>query len=466
MSKMSEEDLRKELEEVKKRFEDWKFRAKTAVEKEREKLIQFTDQNEMLKRQNAELVSELERWKEKDQISTSSGHLSTSPNQFAVMFGFQNALADAKLELLWSKQLLASEVIKIQNDSHINNLTSLASEAVSTLERHKRNVERTMKLATRDQHDTKNELDSLKNTIKELEDQLNVERNSVKQRDLAIATLETQLEEASSSLQRFETDEVTSSNQIQYIEELQRRVNEMEREFSERESIIYETHRDEIDRLLQKHDEEISQIRVSFEDQIRDLSYETTKSVVQSKNTFLSSSEQSDEAYSALLDENVAMKRELDNLRKTIGELQVEITRQKEKLARFEVPPSSSQPGAYFTRGHVDTSQMDSQLMRRKIFDLENQLLTASEQLLKVNQELFEHKANAKEKELAKNIGSPHTMPSDHQQHAYMKAILVKMLCAKSDDVKSSLLPVVSSILKFNNEELKAIYTANPHWIP
>eukprot|EP00742_Colponemidia_sp_Colp-10_P021367 GILJ01025046.1.p1 GENE.GILJ01025046.1~~GILJ01025046.1.p1 ORF type:complete len:392 (-),score=74.81 GILJ01025046.1:5-1045(-) len=339
-----------------------------------------------------------------------------------------------------------------------------ASDATSNLERHKRNVERTMKLATRDQSDSKVEVDALRAAAKTLEEEVATERNAVKQRDIAIATLEAQVEELTSSLQRFEAEEVTNANQGQHIGDLKQRLNELEREFSERELIIHDTHRDEIDRLLRRHDEEIASSRQFHEE------HNTAQPYAMVGSGFIGGgigSGESDEAYNALLSENSTLKHEIDEARIAKEELRSELVSAKEKLSRFEVPPAP-RSGTYVTshngRGHIDSSQMEPQLMRRKIYDLENQLTTATEQILNVNQELFEFKATAREREVQGHSNSPVSV--DNQQQMYTKAILVKMLCAKSDEVRSSLLPFISSLVKLSNEELKAIYTANPNWIP
>ena len=579
----AEAALRQELDEVKQRFADWKTRAKTAVEKERQKFVDISEQNFALTGANAELTANLAAAKEAEAAFTAEAaqlrgsleaaeaatlaanaraskleadlanaekravaaekaaeELSLTPpaappapvvdtslaealraeldavtaraadleaqvaaaaqreadaeafsaelraeanGRYAALSANFTVFAELALSSAFAVGSTAEDAVAAQHrlfadasaevsNATVGHLSAAVAEAAGALERHKRNMERTMKLASRDQDGAKAEAEGLKETLRGMEEAIAREQNSVKQRDLAIAALEQRLEEAAGSLERFEADNFTTANQGHYIAELEQRIGDMEREFSDREAIVQDQHRDEVDRMLARHEEDMAALRASLEDHIRDAERDPCGGYgyggYGAPSAAAAALGADDGAYNELLDENSRLRAEATAASEARADLQAQLLAARERLSRLEAPAAGSSGAGGAHGGHSDTSQMDAPFMRRKIFDLERQLATLGEQLLASNQQLMEHKAAARERQAMQSGGGDGSgsggLPAQQQQ-AYTRAVLVKMLCAKSEDVRGSLLPVVSTLVKFTNEELKAIYAANPNWI-
>jgi hypothetical protein len=78
---------------------------------------------------------------------------------------------------------------------------------------------------------------------------------------------------------------------------------------------------------------------------------------------------------------------------------------------------------------------------------------------------MHDMKADAAKKPTKEKSATNEDASGNFQQNAYMKAILVKLLCSQNTEVKSSLMPVLATLFKMNSEELRAVYTANPSWV-
>eukprot|EP00658_Telonema_sp_P-2_P027767 TRINITY_DN21388_c0_g1_i1.p1 TRINITY_DN21388_c0_g1~~TRINITY_DN21388_c0_g1_i1.p1 ORF type:complete len:202 (+),score=50.08 TRINITY_DN21388_c0_g1_i1:102-707(+) len=177
-----------------------------------------------------------------------------------------------------------------------------------------------------------------------------------------------------------------------------------------------------------------------------------------------SSGHDKDDAYINLVRENDQIKVTLRSLEDTNNVNTVTIRDLRAKLSRYDVPTSSRGGDGAATR-HMDTTGMEPQIMRRQIYDLEEQLLSISEQLWRANQQMHDMKADAAKKPIKEKTTANEDAAGNFQQNAYMKAILLKLLCSQNTEVKSSLMPVLATLFKMNSEELRAVYTANPSWV-
>ena len=103
----------------------------------------------------------------------------------------------------------------------------------------------------------------------------------------------------------------------------------------------------------------------------------------------------------------------------------------------------------------MDTTDLSATELQHLIRELEKQTQSMSDQIWNLSHQVLEMKA----REQKNTAGAP------SEQHTnYLRSILVKILCSK-DDVRGSIMPVLSSLVHFSDEDLKEVYGSNPNWV-
>lgn len=92
--------------------------------------------------------------------------------------------------------------------------------------------------------------------------------------------------------------------------------------------------------------------------------------------------------------------------------------------------------------------------------ELRRQLAIKSEQLWDANQQLLQLRATLR----SASSAPASQQPASEQQLLYQRAIVLRLLTAGDDRVRASLIPVVATLLNLSTEELRAVYEANPDW--
>eukprot|EP00758_Cryptobia_borreli_P003888 Tbor_TRINITY_DN4042_c0_g1::TRINITY_DN4042_c0_g1_i1::g.11705::m.11705 len=482
-------NLKKQLDELNERFNSWKDSAKRGVEKLQKQVIVLSEENDVLLSKNNELVEinsrcrqELEsalasqqglQWKGTPQCSQNDTNFFKSVESMQDFFSSTisefSAASIKKSDFIIT---LMSNIIE-SSDKKVQESAELLVISNANLEKYRRKVDMTLKLASKDQNGIKEEYEKQKVLLEENEKELSDVRNAVKQRDIAINVLEGKLEESIETLQEYQKNYNQFIAREKHAEALENDMKAMESEFLLREESLQSSQQAEIYLIKERYEDEIKSLKLDHEQRL-------IKAIMESRNSngshSVSNQIVSDGAYNDLLEESEKLKKTLEEKKISESKLLKELHTCQQKLSRLEVPVKM-RLDPKDESSHTDTSDVDPQILRRMVYNLEKKTSELSEQLWKANHKLLDYRE--KEESLSspdRNKYNSISGPSykvgscsdsenvDKSRELYLRAILVKMLCAKTDDVKSSLLPVIASIVSLSDNDLVSIYSAHPSW--
>ena len=518
--------LRAELESVTARFNDWKTKAKQGVEKQKAQLLKLVEENEVLAHRNAELEGEianlestvgvidtseldtrmeaeraalkLESQKRIDKLRASFNReleAVEAEKQAAVAAALEQQRASVLQTL--DKERRAGEgtllsdyerlVKKLESNTnelerafrdkaswYTASLEVAKEETIRTLQAHlndvtvahekyRKKVDLTVKLATKDQDSLKGDVAELQEALSRKGGELSETKQAVHQRDLAIEALEGRVEELSTLVEQYEDRYQHTDNYEAQIAALRREMDSMEREFQLRSESVTELQSNEKISLIERYEAELAALAHDHEMELARVLNDCSRYEGGQRRGLKSNGD--DAAYMDLVAENEKLKVSLRAQEDTINANALVIRDLKAKLARFDIPTPTARDGR--ASRHMDTSNADPQILRRHVYDLEEQLLSISDQLWKANQQVHDLKAELSSKKSTTEGGSHKDSDSNANgaQQTYMKAILLKLLCSQNTEVKSGLMPVLATLFKLSSEELRAVYCANPSWV-
>ena len=417
--------LEEELQQQAKKFDEWKAKAKASVEKHREQIVSLSAELEEARRDSTRskaLVSGCAAW--------AHGVSSTA-------FDAAASHADA----CWIARGQAA-------DTDAALLRGQLAESAAQFDKYKKRAEQTLRLSSKDHQGMLEESSKVKEALEQALVQLGEAREAVNQRNIAIAVLEKQLDDMNvvvdslhAQLEQFQgrgsgVDGAKGAHSISESE-----VEKVRQEFGEREAIIFEQHRDEILRLTTAHELEMTAVRQEEEEKL------AAALSARSRDT-RSSAASRDNAYDALLTEH-------DKIKLSAASLAEENRLLREQVAKLQ-PRGDS--------GAAPLSNATPAQLQSRVHELERHVAHLSDQLWTANHNALEAKSAASAKD-APQSGPQARVKPDAQQQSYFRSVLVKMLCARTDDVRSSLMPVLTTIAQLEANDLRVIYSANPGWI-
>jgi hypothetical protein len=450
--------LKLELEKSQEKLAEWKVKAKRGVDQLREQLMETSDQ---LTRVKGERDSFRMRLAQLEEISTGTpipiglANSTTLPSIEQVY-----AACSASVDAMFTSFALRGDafVHAVQTISHEQSVGSASQqqslqELQAAYDKYRRRAEQSIKLSSKQQEtlvaenkDLQKELD---NALQELNEShrhaAEVKESLEKQLDTALYAIDTlRSEQADRNRQDQQRAADESDRKWISVDEAKAEIELVHSHFVEREEELRQRHIEEIQRLHHSHDEAIRML----EDEL---------SATQDGAPLLSSSSKpndgcttgqyaSDEAYSSLLKERDALKATVRDRDARIQQLESHHDKNTNTVVQDRLSPTS-------TSAFSPTSIASA---KQRIVDLEQQVSALSEQLWAANNVILENKAKRSTDKSGKS--------SEGQQSSYLKSIVVKLLCEKTDTVRSNLVPVLATLLFLEPEDLRSIYTANPTW--
>jgi hypothetical protein len=400
------------------KFEEWKTKAKTSVDKHREQIISLTSELAQCRT----VISTLEALRARG-FSWAIQYLQSSLDM---------SLAQGEIYCMAKTQMADADTAALRNQ--------LAENSIQ-FEKYKKRAEQTLRLSSKDHQGIAEESSKLKEALEQALGQLGESREAVNQRNIAISVLEKQLDDVNSvvdslhgQLERVQQSACRDGVKVLTEDDLEK----VRQEFGEREAIIFEQHRDELLRLSSAHEAEMEQARQEEAERL-------ATAVAQARNGS-SLHHLRDEAYDALLAENDAARASLTTLTAENALLRDQLAKLQQRGDGGSVPLSNATPAQ----------------LQKRIHELEKHVAHLSDQLWTVNHTALEAKAAKDDPSSMQQ--QPRARP-DAQQQSYFRSVLVKLLCARTDDVKSSLMPVLTTIAQLDSNDLRQIYGANPGWI-
>lgn len=246
---------------------------------------------------------------------------------------------------------------------------------------------------------------------------------------------------------------VTSSSRYVLLSEVELEMDRLREEFQSAQQLASEHHRTEMTRLIDAHENEIGILQEECRALRHDHSAPTSRG--NHHHNHHHSTEAEDEAYANLLVEVTRLERDSREKSKRIEALQQEL-KKKESSSSSSVG-AATVGGPTTHRATAGGSGVDDD-SKGRVQDLEKQVAQLTQQLWSANNAMIEARASQRERDGVNRSG-----PS--QQSSYLKSIVVKMLCEQHDEVRGSLVPVLTSLLKLEAEDLRLLYAANPTWI-
>lgn len=324
----------------------------------------------------------------------------------------------------------SSEVILTVKAPMVEDLQSQLVAMSSQFDKYKKRSEQTIKLSAKDLETLRAEQENLSRALHDAKGALSESQLAVAQRDIAIATLERQVEELSSVAQQLQDriaafEDTAAPNPVKSL-------GSSTKEWEAHEADIREHYAREMSEMAAQHESEIERLR-------EELGCANAHRLLPRTDGCRAAGGEDDEAYRVLL-------AELDTTRKSCEWLRAEKQRLENQVAAIN-STQQCQRGAS-GNGGAEASH---------VRELERQLKAQAEQLWAVNEQLLELRASGTSPKNGSVSGT-------QQQGEYLRSVLVKLLCARSDDVRAGLVPVLATILQLHDADLKAIYTSNPTW--
>jgi hypothetical protein len=450
--------LRLELEKSQEKLAEWKVKAKKGVDQLREQLVETSDQ---LTRVKGERDSFRMRLAQLEDISTGTPIPIGPANSALPPIEQVYAACSASVDAMFTSFVLRGDafVHAVRTLSHEQSVGSASQqqslqELQAAYDKYRRRAEQSIKLSSKQQETLAAENKDLQKELESALQQLNeshrhaaeVKESLEKQLDTALYAIDTlRSEQADRNRQDQQRAADESDRKWISVDEAKAEIELVHSHFVEREEELRQRHTEEIQRLHHSHDEAIRMLEdeLSATQDGAPLQSSSSKPIDDCTNGQYAS----DEAYASLLQERDALKATVRDRDARIQQLESHHDKNNTNtVVQDRLSPTS-------TSAFSPTSIASA---KQRIVDLEQQVSTLSEQLWVANNVILENKAKRSTDKSGKS--------SEGQQSSYLKSIVVKLLCEKTDTVRSNLVPVLATLLFLEPEDLRSIYTANPTW--
>lgn len=439
--------LKAELEKAQAKLSEWKTKAKIGVDQLREQLVEISEQ---LSRTKAEREVLRARLAQAEGVGGSQSLPST--DMIEKLRAFHSNIIDVMLLTTAAQEDALAQALRSLHVSSGNQLQELQAAH----EKFRRRAEQSVKLSSKQQEtlaaENKELQRGLEGALQELEQrsrQAADDRASLeKQLDTALYAIDTlRSEQADRNRQEQQRAADESDRKWVSVDEAKAEIELVHQHFVEREEQLRQRHTEDIQRLHHSHEEAIRMLEDELSAVQMDGSsgYDASSAYRDKIEAFAS-----DEAYASLLQERDALKLVVRDRDERILQL--------EKNSSKCTATSSNDECSNVASPTAAGSSVSIAATRQRVIELEQQISALSEQLWVANNVILENKA----KRNSDKVGSGKS--SEGQQSSYLKSIVVKLLCEKSDAVQANLVPVLATLLFLEPEDLRSIYTANPSW--
>ncbi|ORC93819.1 uncharacterized protein TM35_000016960 [Trypanosoma theileri] len=436
--------LQEELSKAKERLQQWKEKTQIGVNELRSRIVELTRELEETRAANVQLKEQLDNKTEGANAATAT-FLSTPSPLTNILTSWINDSTDIFTSTSLAKSSIALDMV-----------ASVSLE----FDKYKRRTIQTLRMQTKNLESLQVELSDVRHQLNSALDDLNERKCAIESRDEAISVLQNRLDDLEATNARLESTRATMVNkpnmeQIDVFQErLEKEIENVQREFASRESIIFDQHRDEIERLVAKHDEEVAELRAELED--RRLAGMVVNMEGRSNN------EASEVAYAELMADFESLRDELKVTQDENQKLLKKLQEMKERSVCSNGSVSNENNSGGVLRGSLTLPEALA-----RIAELEGGTKRLSDELCEAKKRLIATKHQANNNSMNNN-NKDNNRPQvlEGQQLSYLKFIVVKLLCANGDvHVSMNLFPVLSTLLHFNSTDLENIYAANPDWV-
>ncbi|CCW67160.1 unnamed protein product [Phytomonas sp. Hart1] len=442
--------LGEELKQTQSKFEEWKVKAKIGVDHLRERIVQLTTQLEVSESQRQALALSL------DNLRSSKDGDDECPRGLGIPCTI-GCLAALERERVVGESLLTAcgekmEVLWLGLLSH----PQRQSPSEDKLELYKRRVATTMKLQQKNAEALQTQVVELQESLRLAEKELQARASGLLAKEETISLLEKRLssvEQVNEELQRRSdaTSRGPNMDRINAMEEkMEQRINALCAEFALHENTIVMQHHDELERLQSTHEREMDVVRQEAEERIaREI--EAGLSFPKQPPSLLSmaASPPDDASYGELLKEFEALESQHRALLNENTEMKSKM--QKLNSSNEAERVNNGKASSVTCYQHNPSSLAEANVVIQK---LQESLTTTTDQLWRAKKGLINGKVN---KFLEGAL--------DSQQVAYLKSIIVNLLCmCNNSPTIAKLLPVISKLLQFNKEDMDTIYNHNLDW--
>ncbi|RNF26544.1 uncharacterized protein Tco025E_01147 [Trypanosoma conorhini] len=456
--------LQGELRKAEERMRLWKEKTQIAVNELRERIVRLT-------RERDELQEASRQWRHQQELQQQQ------QQQQHVHNGAEGGVAGVL------PPLLASSSVCIPADSILGDLMrwtgatmdvflvallkksevalEVAASASQELDKCQRRTAQTLRLQAKNIETLQSEASVLQQQLNEALAAVRERNHAVDSRDQALSVLQNRLEDLEAANVRLESSQLAlnSKPNVEQINLLEARLEEemekLRREFASRESVIFDQHRDEIERLVASHEEEVAELRAELEERALAAETAVAAQTAAAKVDAEFAEKSGERAYMDLLREFEALQDELKLAEGEKETLLVELREVQSKLARGGGGTSTDKTLLDAQHGSLTLPQAMA-----RIAELEGGMLRLSEELCETKKRLVaaKHQTNSKEASRSQVL--------EGQQLSYLRCTVVKLLCAKEGgSVGRSLFPVLSTLLQFTEADLQQIYSAHSDWV-
>lgn len=442
------ETLRAELLRAQEKFADWKAKTKVGVDRLRDQVVQLTEELancKHQKRSDAAACSAL------DDVLALWFHNSSSTL-------IDHAMVSCDATVAASEATFKGGIAAVQ----------------ANFDKYRKRAEQSIKLSASQQESLVEETRELRSALDRAIEELRAKDNAIEQRNLAVSSLEKQLDAAYFSVESLRaeaqerqlqalsmmdgcdiaTGSPSTSGPLVPLSEVEVELERVRIEFGEREAVMHQVHREEMERMLQSHELETQQLIDDLNERHRSEVARLTVQLEQSCTASGRRPQDDDEAYRSLMEER-------DQLGAAVREKEALIATLKRELAALP-SVSASHPGGQ-SAGSKGSGSADA--ATKRVHELERQVASLTDQLWAANNAMLESKALKREMASSNRHSVASSRDAAPQVSTYLKSIIVKLLCEKNDEVKANLVPVLTTLLQLDTDELRAIFSSNPGWM-
>ncbi|KAG8349107.1 GRIP domain [Trypanosoma vivax] len=432
--------LREELSKSKQRLKEWREKTQAGVTELRNRVVELST---LLEESHAKNVMLEERIRDMEGVAGSS-----SPFALEKLIAPEGWMAEFT-NTSHSTFLMKSDVI-----------LGVATTVWQDLEKHKRRTAQALRLQKKNVEAMEQEVCELRQMLTRAQDEVHERTRAVESRDEALTVLQNRLEElesasVSSELSRMGMYGKPNAEQLNAFEDQLEEAREgVRREFALRESAIFDQHRDEMERLIARYEREVAELRAELDERAFAAADSCGARPTASVGDRGELGEGSDKAYKELMNNLRTLQEELRLAQDEREKLQCEVRALKKNSVM------SLSCGANTGMPERPRPQTLPEALSR-ITELEGSVTRLSSELCEARKRLI----TTKQKSGAVR-GQPNVLVVEGQQLAYLKFVVVKLLCSNGDtNVAMNLFPVLNTLLHFDKENLDEIYTTNPGWL-
>ncbi|KEG15443.1 hypothetical protein DQ04_00071110 [Trypanosoma grayi] len=448
--------LQDELSKAHERLRLWKDKTQSGVDQLRNRIVELSRELDESRSTNAQLEEKLRG-------------ITEAPSTSVAPLAVPGVLICAMTE--WANSSM--NMIAATSIGKLEGALDLAAAVSQELDKYKRRTAQTLRLQTRNLEALQLEISGLRQELNAALDEVRERNCAVESRDQAIAVLQNRVEDLEAANARLESSRVMMSSKpnAEQINVLEARVEEevesLRHEFISREAAIFDQHRDELERLITAHEQEVAELRAELEE--RPLA---AAPMVETDGQ--PAGGVSDAAYAELVSDFEALQDELRVTRTENQRLLRELHDLRERPPHGDSTATGGSGGINMDNNNNNNNHRGSgtanTTLRRgpqtwpealvHIAELESGMKRLSDELCEAKKRLIEskHQANTKEGGCSQAL--------EGQQLSYLKFVVVKLLCGNDDaQVAMNLFPVLSTLLHFDPTDLQDIYAANPGWM-